>query len=127
MPPKREKRKRIDEFRSPSLHSTSTYDLISPDSDEEDEEEEDSESDYSGYNKKSRGKGRAKTGRQEVDEIPEDILYKHRSVSTEFIPGLTSSSARNVNEAQRMSCSKRLGRKRGNRKAKRESSRTKTT
>jgi len=79
MPPKREKRKRIDEFSSPSLKSNSTYELISPDSDEE--EEEDSKSDYSGYNGKSRGRGKHKKGKQKEDKISDDILYQHRSVS----------------------------------------------
>jgi hypothetical protein len=79
MPPKREKRKRIDDFNSPSLKSNSTYELISPDSDEE--EEEDSESDYSGYNGKSRGRGKPKKGKQKEDKISDDILYQHRSVS----------------------------------------------
>jgi hypothetical protein len=78
MPPKREKRKRIDDFTSPSLRSTSTYELISPNSYEEEEEEE--ESDYSGYNGRSRGRGNKK-GKQKKDEISDDILYQHRSVS----------------------------------------------
>jgi hypothetical protein len=79
MPPRREKRKRIDEFSSASLKSTSTYELLSPDSDEE---EEDSESDYSGYNGKSRGRGKPKKGKQKEDKISDDILHQHRSVST---------------------------------------------
>ena len=79
MPPKREKRKRIDEFSSPSLKSNSTYELISPDSDEE--VEEDSESDYSGYNERSRGRGKPKKGKQKEDKISDDILHQHRSVS----------------------------------------------
>jgi hypothetical protein len=83
MPPKREKRKRIDNFNSPSLRSNSTYELISPDSDEE--EEEDSESDYSGYNGKSRGRGKPKKGKQKEDEISDDILYQHRSLSVSSV------------------------------------------
>ena len=79
MPPKREKRKRIDDFNSPSLKSNSTHELISPDSDEE--EEEDSESDYSGHNGKSRVRGKPKKGKQKEDQISDDILYQHRSVS----------------------------------------------
>jgi hypothetical protein len=79
MPPKREKRKRLDDFNSPSLRSNSTYELISPDSDEE--EEEDSESDYSGYNGKSRGRGKPKKGKQKEGKISDDILHQHRSVS----------------------------------------------
>jgi len=79
MLPRREKRKRIDDFSSPSLKSNSTYELIS--SDEDNEEEEDSESGYSGYNGKARGRGRPKKGKQKEDKITDDILYEHRAVS----------------------------------------------
>lgn len=81
MPPRREKRKRIDDFSSPSFKSNSTYELVSPDSDEDEiEVDEDSESDYSGYNGRSRRKGRPKKGNQRQDKVSEDVLYQHRSV-----------------------------------------------
>jgi hypothetical protein len=83
MRPKREKRKRIDQFSSPSIKSTSTYELISPDL-EEDDFEEDSGSAYSGRNGRSRGRGEAKKGKQKENELSEDILYRHRSVSVRF-------------------------------------------
>jgi len=88
MPSRREKRKRIDEFSSPSLKSTSTYELISPDSDEEEDDYgEDSESDYLGKKGARRGRGRAKNTREEedidTDEDWDSILYNHRSVSSD--------------------------------------------
>lgn len=83
MPPTRGKRKRIDDFESPSTKSASTYELISPDPDEgeDEDDEEDSESDYYGYNGRSRGKGKSKKGKQREDKISDDVLYQHRSVS----------------------------------------------